>query len=418
MRKILTSVLLFILLSIGSLLLSKSVSAAGCQVQVKINQSAFDPNFNFYIQKNQDIFSTTFNGQVTLYTDRDCFSNQKGKDGKTPEYRITAYKQGTNPSYDFSKNIFASTRTDGTKSITFPINLTSRKLGPTFPEKWVLSVCLLDKGEVICPENSPRHMLTTSFTISINAPATADVDLPKVDALRNQCVYQSGSEIELTFDNLKPKIPYRWWWRGEKTVNSGQIFAISDIDPTQKFTIPSDETQELGIRTFCLDIERGVFLGPDRAGRCNPGYPNSVTLKFVAAPPEGDTTCTNAATGQQNPDLSDGPPPPCGDEIKNPKGEVIKCAAVETALGPIETDPAGFIKSIFSLLLGVSGGIAVILIIVSGYRLMASQGNPEQVQGAREMLTSAIVGLLFIIFSFVILQVIGVDILKIPGFSP
>lgn len=121
-------------------------------------------------------------------------------------------------------------------------------------------------------------------------------------------------------------------------------------------------------------------------------------------------------------------PPPCLEgtdkngqiivgDTEERRSQIVRCTSISTAIGPLSTDPAGFIKSIFSLLLGVAGGIAVILIIVSGYRLMASQGNPEQVQGAREMLTSAIVGLLFIIFSFVILQVIGVDILKIPGFE-
>jgi hypothetical protein len=48
---------------------------------------------------------------------------------------------------------------------------------------------------------------------------------------------------------------------------------------------------------------------------------------------------------------------------------------------------------------------------------MTSQGNPEKVQAAREQLTSAIVGLLFIIFSLAILTIIGVDILKLPGFT-
>jgi len=69
-------------------------------------------------------------------------------------------------------------------------------------------------------------------------------------------------------------------------------------------------------------------------------------------------------------------------------------------------------------MLAISGVVALIFIIVSGYRFMLSQGNPEAVQEARESLTSAIVGLLFIIFALVILQLITVNILHIPGFNP
>ena len=107
------------------------------------------------------------------------------------------------------------------------------------------------------------------------------------------------------------------------------------------------------------------------------------------------------------------PTPPCN-RIDAKTG---KCLSIPTGLGiDISVDPAGFIKSVFGIILSLAGGIALILIIVSGYKLMASQGNPEAVQGAREQLASAVVGLLFIIFSLVILQIIGVDILHIPGF--
>ena len=41
----------------------------------------------------------------------------------------------------------------------------------------------------------------------------------------------------------------------------------------------------------------------------------------------------------------------------------------------------------------------------------------DKITAAKEQLTSAIIGLLFIIFSFVILQMLGVDILRIPGFT-
>lgn len=104
---------------------------------------------------------------------------------------------------------------------------------------------------------------------------------------------------------------------------------------------------------------------------------------------------------------------------RNPDLEVsiVKCLKINTAIGEISTEPQAFVKSVFSIVLGLSGGIALILIMVSGYKFMASQGNPEAVKSATEGLTSAVIGLLFIIFSFVILQVIGVDILRIPGFK-
>ncbi|MEK7517247.1 MAG: hypothetical protein AAB583_01765 [Patescibacteria group bacterium] len=95
-----------------------------------------------------------------------------------------------------------------------------------------------------------------------------------------------------------------------------------------------------------------------------------------------------------------------------------KCGNVNTAIGPIIPDAQKLVARIFSLILGLAGGIALILIILSGYRFMTSGGSPEAFQAARDTLVSAIVGILFIIFSFVILQIIGVDILRIPGFNP
>lgn len=100
-----------------------------------------------------------------------------------------------------------------------------------------------------------------------------------------------------------------------------------------------------------------------------------------------------------------------------PADKSFKCATVDTAIGSVQTDPVQLVKQLFGILLSLAGGIALILIIYSGYQIMVSQGNPEKLQGARETLTSAIVGLVFLIFSLVILQIIGVDILRIPGFS-
>lgn len=112
------------------------------------------------------------------------------------------------------------------------------------------------------------------------------------------------------------------------------------------------------------------------------------------------------------------PSPPCANPAYG-KGSYDpatgNCRVLKTAVGDISTDPKGFIKNLFQILLSVSGGIALLLIIRGGYKYMTSQGNPETTKAAQEEITSAIVGLLFLIFSMVILQIIGVDLLKIPG---
>jgi len=117
-------------------------------------------------------------------------------------------------------------------------------------------------------------------------------------------------------------------------------------------------------------------------------------------------TC-QSPTQLENP----GPPPspPCTSYSNG------QCATVKSSLGDLSTDPGQFISKIFGFLIAIGGGIALLLIIRAGYRLMTSRGNPEGVQQGREQLIAAIVGLLFLIFSFVILEVIGVDILRIPG---
>lgn len=86
-----------------------------------------------------------------------------------------------------------------------------------------------------------------------------------------------------------------------------------------------------------------------------------------------------------------------------------------TALGCLPTDPLGLIKHFFPFLLGLGGLVAFSLIVFSGIQILTSAGNPEKVQGAKETITSAVTGLLFIILSLFLLKLIGVDVLQIPG---
>jgi len=89
---------------------------------------------------------------------------------------------------------------------------------------------------------------------------------------------------------------------------------------------------------------------------------------------------------------------------------------IQTALGCIPADPRELVKWIFPYLLGLGGLSAFVLIVFSGIQILTSGGNPEKIQGAKETITSAVTGLLFIILSLFLLRLIGGDILGLPGF--
>jgi hypothetical protein len=86
-----------------------------------------------------------------------------------------------------------------------------------------------------------------------------------------------------------------------------------------------------------------------------------------------------------------------------------------TAVGCIQTNSNAIVTQILQIAMGIAGGIALIMILAAGFMLSVSQGDPKRVSEARELITSAIIGLLFIVFSVTILQFIGVTLFKIPG---
>lgn len=101
--------------------------------------------------------------------------------------------------------------------------------------------------------------------------------------------------------------------------------------------------------------------------------------------------------------------------------QIIYCnpehTQLKTALGCIETTPAGIIQKLFGLSLGIAGGIAFLMIILGAMQIQTSAGNPERVNQGKEIVEGAITGLLLIIFAVFILRIIGVNLLGIPGFS-
>jgi hypothetical protein len=88
-----------------------------------------------------------------------------------------------------------------------------------------------------------------------------------------------------------------------------------------------------------------------------------------------------------------------------------------TSIGCISTDGAGTIRHLVVVALGMAGGIGLLMIIAAGAMFTMSRNDPKKVGDAKDMITSVLIGLLFIVFSVTILQFIGVGILGIPGFG-
>lgn len=87
---------------------------------------------------------------------------------------------------------------------------------------------------------------------------------------------------------------------------------------------------------------------------------------------------------------------------------------INTALGCI---PVGstqdLLKWLFRWGLQIGGGLAFLMILVAGFQITTSQGDPRKLQAGKELLIASISGLLFLIFSTFILRIVGVDILNI-----
>lgn len=86
-------------------------------------------------------------------------------------------------------------------------------------------------------------------------------------------------------------------------------------------------------------------------------------------------------------------------------------------IGCVPIDTGGFVSQFYGIGLGLIGGVSVLFIILGGYFILASQGDPVKLATGRSYITYAVIGLLLAIFGFVFTTIVAVDILRIPGFN-
>lgn len=114
---------------------------------------------------------------------------------------------------------------------------------------------------------------------------------------------------------------------------------------------------------------------------------------FVPPAESTGTTTTSSEDADTNPLCADG-------------------LGVNTAFGCLM---AGSPKALVSQLLGwgvsVGGGIAFLMIVFAGFQMTTASGDPKRVQAARELMVSAISGLILIVLSILLLNFLGVNVL-------
>jgi|SRR3989344_7035302 len=90
---------------------------------------------------------------------------------------------------------------------------------------------------------------------------------------------------------------------------------------------------------------------------------------------------------------------------------------------PTDIPPTGFeqicrrtdgiavcLQKVYIFALGAGSLIALLMIVLAGYRYMTAQGNAEQVEGAKDSFASAFIGLIIIFIAFILLYLINPDL--------
>lgn len=80
-------------------------------------------------------------------------------------------------------------------------------------------------------------------------------------------------------------------------------------------------------------------------------------------------------------------------------------------LASFNINETNFLSRVFQIAFGVGVGSGIILIGVGGLTIASAAGDPEKINQGRDQIVSALIGLTVVVFSIVILEILGVDLL-------
>lgn len=212
--------------------------------------------------------------------------------------------------------------------------------------------------------------------------------------------------------------PSAVWAQGTCTAKKNVVAQTCELDSNncQAHYIPQVIEKEGAVGTVACSCQ--CIPDPNNPP---PAPPPGAACDYVR---DGNNICLNHfidclfVTGSgaccDTPDECPSPPTPTPSPPPVPPPQPSD-ACIETAIGSVcgLDNPANFVSWFLKFALGFAGGIAFLLIIIGGFQILTSSGEPEKIKAGKELITSAITGLLLIVFSVFILRIIGVEVLKI-----
>jgi hypothetical protein len=242
------------------------------------------------------------------------------------------------------------------------------------------------------------------------------------DGQPTTCADQSGSSLTIILEGVTK----------DGVVYQGDLYLDTDHGglrrDTQTIATNSDGNARIHFDNYQPPSGIGTYTLGVRSGRAGWGAYFASTNFVVGA---GNSCTEGGLDPGTTPDSDDSfsfcRQIPESSEYEEQRNACLECVGgglddedyegVWTAIGCINRDPGAIMQRLIRVGLGIGGGIALITFLAAGFIFSTSQGDPKEYGKAKEMMTSAIVGLIFIIFSITILQFIGFSVLRIPGFG-
>ena len=89
--------------------------------------------------------------------------------------------------------------------------------------------------------------------------------------------------------------------------------------------------------------------------------------------------------------------------------------AIEDNTGLGTTDPRAMAGSLINVMLGFLGIIAVVIILLGGFKWMTAAGNEDKVGESKKLLAAGVIGLIIILMSYGLAQLVLTQLMTATG---